>query len=49
MERFKLIKLAGKEIEYWKMLKFKTGNFLNPIKVKQVKHKLKIETLLCPF
>ena len=46
MEKSKLIKLARKEIEYWKILKFKTGNFLNPIKVK---HKLKIDALLCPF
>ena len=31
---FKLIKLARKNILYWKILKFKTKNFLNPISIK---------------
>ena len=45
-ENYRFIKIARKNIQYWQILKYKTGNFLNPTRIK---HKLKMDPLICPF
>ena len=45
-ENYELTKIARKNMLYWKILKFETRNFLNPIRIK---FKIKIEILLCPY